>query len=114
MVFHTVEEYVTKLWNFDPFIISVSHQFQVSPVSFYLGLQALGLLLISVVLVLTIKNRFNLFLGLLLGLVFLLELSHLYSSIKIWNYYSGLYTGIALIVIGYFYWRELIKQLQRK
>lgn len=114
MLLHTVEEFITKLWNFDPFMIYMSAHFQISGVVIYSIIQVLVLVLIIVVLVLAFKNRLNKSLAILLGLVFFFELLHLYNSIKILGYYPGLYTGIALIVIGYFYWRELVIIMKHK
>ncbi len=114
MVFHTIEEYVTKLWDFDPIFIWLVRQFQINPIVIYFMLQALGLLLIFALWWPRLNKQLYRFLAIVLGLVFLLELSHLYSSIKIGDYYPGLYTGIALIIIGYFYWKELIIQYRKK
>jgi hypothetical protein len=109
MLLHTVEEYTTKLWNFDPFMIYMSARFPISGANIYLSAQILVMLLISVVTVLAFKNKFNKPLEIILGLVFFLELLHPYNSLRIWGYYSGLYTGLALLIIGYFYWKELLK-----
>ncbi len=111
MILHTVEEYVTKLWNFDPFMIYMSNHFSISGVSIYFTVQVFVLLLTIGVLVLAINNKFSKLLAILLGLVFLLELLHPYNAIRILGYYSGLYTGMALVIIGYLYWKEIFNQL---
>lgn len=112
MVAHTIEEYVTQLWNFDPFIIAFSQYFQLNPAIVYLVIQVLALLLIFTVLMLAFRDVFNKFLGIVLGLVFLLELLHPYNSIIQGGYYPGLYSGMLLVIVGYFYWKELIKYLR--
>ena len=55
------------------------------------------------------SQKTKVLLAIILGVVFIGEISHIYSSFHIWGYYPGLYTGIALIIIGYFYWREMFK-----
>jgi len=45
----------------------------------------------------------------LLGLVYLFELSHVYDAIAAHSYYSGVYTSILLLCVGFFYWKELLK-----
>lgn len=112
MILHTVEEYFTKLYNVDPFIVFSARYFKVDPVSVYLVIQALALLLIFAISFLSSNNKANKPLIIILGLIFVGELSHLYSSIKIKGYYPGLYTGIILVIIGIFYWKELIKNWQ--
>jgi hypothetical protein len=109
MLLHTVEESITKLWNFDPFMIYMSAHFPISGVGIYFTVQTLVMLLIFVLILLALKNKFNKPLVILLGLIFILELLHPYNSLRIWGYYSGLYTGLALLIVGYFYRRELLK-----
>lgn len=108
MSLHTIEEYVSNLWNQDPFIIWLAQNLNISSINIYLIIQAIALLLITASLILTIKRRFNLILGVILGFIFFLELLHPFNSIKILGYYPGLYTGIILIIIGFFYWKELL------
>lgn len=112
MLLHTVEEYITKLWNYDHFILNYSHRLQLNPMTLFFWIQGLVFVLIFFVLFLEVRKKYNIFLGIILGLVFLLELLHPYNSIMIMGYYSGLYTGIVLIVVGYFYWKELISYLK--
>jgi lysylphosphatidylglycerol synthetase-like protein (DUF2156 family) len=108
MSLHTIEEYISKLWEYDPFIIWLAQSLNVSSISIYLAIQTLALLLIAILLILALMKRFNIILGVVLGLIFILELLHPYNSIVVSGYYSGLYTGVVLIVIGIFYWKELI------
>ena len=109
MLLHTIEEYMTKLYDTDFFIVAFSRYFNVRPISTYTGIQILVLSFILVMLVLSLNGKFNKVLGIALGLIYVGELSHPYIVIMVGGYYSGLYTGILLVIIGYFYWKEVIK-----
>jgi Protein of unknown function with HXXEE motif len=111
MILHTVEEYFTQLYYADPFIVSFSRYFNLNPAVTYLTLQILILCLIFVLLAQSFHRGPNKFLAILLGLVFFLELLHPYNSIRVQGYYSGLYSGVILVIIGVFYWKELIKEI---
>ena len=43
------------------------------------------------------------------GIIFIYELHHLYKAVLTGGYYPGLITALLFPVIGYFYWRELLK-----
>ena len=47
------------------------------------------------------------------GLAFIYELHHLYKAIEVGGYYPGLITATVLYVIGFFFWKELIKCFQK-
>lgn len=56
-------------------------------------------------------NRFPPPFLLLVGSVYILQLEHIIGALKINDYYPGLITGIALSIIGFFFWKELLKAL---
>ncbi len=112
MLLHTIEEYVTKVYDADPFIVFTSHYFNVSPVAIYALIQILVLTLILMFLMQLSCQRFDISLAALLGFVFILELLHPYNSIRMWGYYPGLYTGIVLVILGFFYYRELLRGMK--
>lgn len=112
MILHTIEEYITRLWSVDTFIVGISNYFEISGVVVYLLIQFFAFLLILILLIQTFQRKINKILLTVLALVFLFELLHIYESFRIWGYYSGLYTGIILLIIGYFYWKELIHNLR--
>jgi|SRR3989338_5580036 len=43
------------------------------------------------------------------GIIFIYEFHHLYKAISIGDYYPGLITAIPLYIVGFFFWKELIK-----
>ncbi len=109
MLLHTIEEYVTRLYGVDPFIVSVSQHFSINAIGIYLAIQALVLALIVFLIWLVRQNKFNKPLTFIFGILFVFELIHPYDSIREWNYYPGLYSGMLLVIIGYFYWKEWLK-----
>jgi small-conductance mechanosensitive channel len=44
--------------------------------------------------------------------VYISELHHIWKAVVSWSYYPGLITALAFPVIGFFFWRELIKSFQ--
>jgi hypothetical protein len=112
-ILHTIEEYQSKLFEVDGFILTAAKNLDTSPLIIFFIIQTLVFLLIVVSLVLVTKNKLNKPLAIMLGVIFIFELSHLYSSIAVSGYYPGMYSGIALIIIGYFYWKEMFKLLNR-
>ena len=65
------------------------------------------LLIVSYLLLLGPKWQLRLLY--VLGLVFIYELHHLYKAIDIGSYYPGLVTAMPLYIIGFFFWKELLK-----
>lgn len=112
MILHTVEEYFTKLYKVDPFIVFSASYFNLNQIAIYLAIQILVLLLIFTLLAQSLGQKCNKFLAITLGLVFLLELLHPYDSIIAQGYYPGLYSGMVLVIIGIFYWKELFKNFK--
>ena len=46
------------------------------------------------------------------GAVYILQLHHIWKAAVSWSYYPGLITALAFPVIGFFFWKELIKSFQ--
>ena len=107
MLAHTYEEYTTKLYSVDPFMVYLSHHFNINPIANYLALQTAVLLLIAALIILSYRSMLNRPLSVILGLVFVIELTHPFISALTSAYYPGLYSGTILAIIGLFYWKEL-------
>lgn len=65
------------------------------------------LLIVSYLLISSEQWRFRLMF--ILGIIFIYELHHLYKAVMLGGYYPGLVTALLFPVIGYFYWRELLR-----
>lgn len=110
-VAHGIEEYLTFSYSSIPSFISIGQTFQVSAQSGFLLFQLAWwmVLIISVVL---IKKRISILAQLLvlaLGGVYIYELEHIINAVKMGSYYAGLLTSIPLLIMGFLYWKELLK-----
>jgi|SRR3989338_5857871 len=110
-ILHGIEEFRTGFYSnnelyqfvFGPFLGMSWHQvmFATFQVMFWL------LLVVSFLLVASERWRFRMMV--VLGLVYIVELHHIWKAVISWSYYPGLITALAFPVIGFFFWRELIK-----
>lgn len=115
-VAHGIEEYLTFSYNSIPSFISIGQTFQVSAQSGFLLFQLVWwmALIISVVL---IKKRISILAQLsvlALGGVYIYELEHIINAVKMGSYYAGLFTSIPLIIMGFLFWKELVKVFIKK
>jgi hypothetical protein len=108
---HGIEEFLTHFYDIDAqdqaifgLLSSLSNHgatFVVFQIMLWL------LLIVSYLLILSEQWRFRLMF--IPGIIFIYELHHLYKAMMIGGYYPGLITALLFPVIGYFYWRELLK-----
>ena len=111
-VAHGLEEIFTGFYNIDS-----------SQVDFWLGnlnslptpqatfilFQIMIWLMLVVGYLLLLGPKWQLRLMFIPGIIFVYELHHLYYAIDVGGYYPGLITAIPLYIIGFFFWKELIK-----
>ena len=108
---HGIEEFLTHFYDIDAhdqaifgLLSSLSNHgatFVVFQIMFWL------ILIVSFLLISSEQWRFRLMF--VPGIIFIYELHHLYKAVLIGGYYPGLITALLFPVIGYFYWRELLK-----
>jgi hypothetical protein len=109
---HSIEEYLTKLYEVDHSLIAISAYLNLTTKNVYLASQIILFAFLIVFLASLLKDKLYKPLAIMLGVIFVFELTHIYSVISIAGYYPGLYTGIMLLIIGFFYWKELFKMLK--
>ena len=113
---HGIEEYITGLYTIDSHVHAMFGYFATlpSPQAVFLLFQIMlwFTLIISYLLLLGEKWRFRLMF--IPGFVFIYELHHLYKALVVGRYYPGLMTAFVLYIVGYFYWKELIRTLNQK
>lgn len=109
-IVHGLEEYFTGLYNFDSFYQSFSNP----KTAFVIVVLVLANILLIVSYMLIQKNKWGLGLSFLLGLSFIFELVHIYDAIITGGYYPGLYTALLFPVIGFLFWKELLKNFAVK
>jgi len=107
---HGLEELFTGFADIDPIFANVFAIFNlpVNGTSFLIFQIAAWIALILIYLKLG-QNRWSTFFAVLVGLIYFLELHHIFQSVFRGEYYSGLITALAFPVIGFFFWRELLR-----
>jgi len=101
---HGLEEYFTKLYDFDPF-----YQFFSNPKAvFIFFVLVLGNILLIASYILIRKNKWVFGLSIALGLLFIFELIHIYDAIRVGGYYPGLITSFAFPILAIFLGKELL------
>lgn len=111
-VAHGLEEYYAGFYIADPLFKFVLLFFKEMGFAQALFLELQIMLWITfLVLFLLLKNKKLLLLVLLnlFGAIFIIETHHLIHALLIGNYYPGLITSLPLLILGYIYWKELIK-----
>ena len=58
------------------------------------------------------SEKWRLRLMLLPGIIYIFELHHIWKAFESWSYYPGVITAIAFPIIGFLFWKELIKNFQ--
>ncbi len=110
-VAHGIEEYMTGFYNFDPILFShlKTHSKELYIVS-QIGLVVFALFTYYFLL----DKKIGLVISLLWGLLLILELEHFYRALSLHMYTSGFITGLLLVILGIFYWKELITTFRKK
>lgn len=114
---HGLEEYFTGFYDIDqldqivfsPLAAMSTHQatFAMFQIMFWI------LLIVSFLLIFKYE-RWRLYLITFLGLIFIFELHHLYKAVAVGGYYPGLISALAFPVLGFFWWKELLKNFSHQ
>lgn len=114
-IFHGLEEYLTGFYTID----NVSRFFfgyagnMTSLQSSFLTFQVMiGILMIVAYLLLT--RRWVLQIATFFGLLFFFELHHFVKAISVGGYYPGLITALFFPILGFLYWKELLKEWSKR
>ncbi len=110
-IVHGIEEILTGFYNidaWDQFLFTPFQALSMHGVMFVTFQMMFWLLLIiSFLLILGEKWRLNVLA--IAGLVYIIELHHLYKAVIIGGYYPGLYTALVFPIIVFFFWKEWFK-----
>ena len=106
---HGVEEYFTRLYNFDSFYQSFSNPKAV----FIFFVLVLGNTLLIISYILIRKNKWVFDLSIALGLLFIFELIHIYDAVRVGGYYPGLITSFAFPILALFLGEELLNNYKK-
>ena len=58
------------------------------------------------------SEKWRLRLMFLPGIIYIFELHHIWKTFESWSYYPGVITAIAFPIVGFLFWKELIKNFQ--
>ena len=61
---------------------------------------------------LTASEKWRLRLMVLPGIIYIFELHHIWKALESWSYYPGVITAIAFPIIGFLFWKELLKNFK--
>jgi hypothetical protein len=112
---HGTEEIITGLASVDSHVAFLFGSLAALPALqalFILFQIAIWTLLITTYLLLR-GEKWHLVAMVVVAIVFLYELHHLYKVIEVGGYYPGAITAVPLYIVGLFFWKELIKNLQQ-
>ena len=110
-IVHGIEEYLTKFYDVYPLLNFkwTENMFYSIPQATFLTVQIMWWLLLLIAYVLLRRDKGTLYLMILVGLIYIYELTHILSAIIIQGYTPGFITAILFPFITFFYWKELIK-----
>ena len=110
-VAHGLEEIFTGLYNVDSHVAFMFGGLAKLPTmeALFILSQIMIWLVLVVSFLLLLGPKWQLRRMIILGLVYIYELHHFWKAFEAWGYYPGLITAIAFAVIGFFFWKELIK-----
>ncbi len=108
---HGTEEYLTGFYQTDSvskWAFSIFEPMTSLQATFLLFQIGIGVLLATSYILLK-GGRAVLYLATFLGLIFILEIHHVVKTISVMGYYPGIASALLIYILGFFYWKELIK-----
>lgn len=105
---HAFEEYFTRFFDTDPLVSLLASQLSVSRQAIFLAVQLLWLGFLLSLFLVSRRVEVPRWLSVIVGLAFILELSHVGPAIASLSYYPGLYTSIFIVLAGIYYWKALL------
>ncbi|MBI3290344.1 HXXEE domain-containing protein [Candidatus Microgenomates bacterium] len=111
-ILHSLEEYFTGFYNFDPLLFKPLGQ--ILPITSQAAFVLFQIVWISLLILsyrLKVRRQLLLIVSIFWGIALVLELEHLYRAFSFGGYTPGLVTSLLFPVVGVFYWKELLKNL---
>lgn len=106
---HGLEEIFTGFYLNDSTMKFLGDYFNITGESFYWISHAIWWIVLPLLAYVVVVKGKMLWLLVLFGLVFFIELHHFAKAIFARSYYPGMLTAILYPIIGIIYWRELFK-----
>lgn len=113
-VAHGLEEYFNDFYSVDwsfKFVFGFLETMSV-PQATFLVFQIMIWLAFIVFAFLIASEKWRLRLMMLPGIIYIFELHHIWKTFESWGYYPGVITAIAFPIIGFLFWKELVKNFQ--
>ncbi len=116
LIAHGLEEILTSLYRNDSHVAFIFGRLTTLPTmeALFILFQIMIWLMLIIGYLLLLGHKWQLRLMFIPGIVFIYELHHLYKAIDVGGYYPGLVTAIPLYIVGFLFWKELIKIITGK
>jgi len=113
---HGLEEYFHGFYNVDSSFKFFFHYFDAMsiPQSTFVLFQIMFWLALIVFAFLITSGKWQLRFMVIPGLIYILELHHFWKALMLGGYYPGVITAIAFPIIGFLFWKELLKNFQHE
>ena len=111
-IIHGLEEWYTRIYETDShvkFFFDPLANMSVAQATFIVFQISLWIIL-AISFFLTWNDRWQKRMMVILGFVFIYEIQHPISALMVQGYYPGLYSSLLFPIIGYYYWKELLKK----
>ena len=110
-IIHGIEELATGFYNIDSHVLFVfSFVKNMTPMaSIFLTFQIMFWLALIVSYFMIKSPKWQLRMMIVPGIIMVYELHHFYKAIIVGGYYPGLISALAFPIIGFFFWRELLR-----
>lgn len=111
---HGLEELMNGFYNIDwsvKIMFGFLNEMTVPQATFWVFQIMLWLALIVFALLIS-GEKWRLRLMFLPGIIFVVELHHIWKTMSSLDYYPGVITAIPLAIIGFLFWKELLKSLK--
>ncbi len=112
-IVHGLEEYFTGFYKIDASFLYTIGRLSNNTAKTFLFFQVMVWLVLAATAALRLPKRWTLALLTFWGIVMIFELHHVYEALILGGYYPGLVTALLFAIIGYFYWKELIKNYKQ-
>ena len=111
---HGLEEIYTGLFNIDSHVAFMFGKLATLPEmkALFILFQIMLWFILIISAFLISSEKWQLRLMVIPGLVYIYELHHFWKAIEVGGYYPGVITAIAFPIIGFLFWKELLKNFK--
>ena len=113
IIAHMLEEWFSGFYNIFPFILYLVYLFQTTQRAVFGTFILMSWLLLFVILGFLSGRKWIRIILCIFGIIFIFELHHPIRAIFAGTYYPGAITGAVFPFLGFFFWRELLKNWKK-